>query len=65
MANVSPWFHGEILCHQRLTYIQYSRYVHETVNLPPFCMADSPNLAKSCNLTISAQTEALPLRAQR
>jgi hypothetical protein len=36
-ANVSPWFHGESLCHQRLTYIQYSRYVYETVTLPPFC----------------------------
>jgi hypothetical protein len=44
--------HRESLCHQRLTYIQYIRYVHETVNLPPFGMADSPNLAKSCSLTI-------------
>eukprot|EP01049_Picozoa_sp_SAG25_P010327 SAG25_NODE_1119_length_3893_cov_4.745124_1_plen_130_part_00 len=51
-ANVSPWSRWESLCYQRLTYIQYSRYVHETVTLPPFCMADSPNLAKSCSLAI-------------
>eukprot|EP01047_Picozoa_sp_COSAG01_P072614 COSAG01_NODE_11593_length_1897_cov_18.651835_2_plen_89_part_00 len=51
-ANVSPWFHGGNMCYQRLTYIQYSRYVHETVTLSPFCMADSPNLAKSCSLAI-------------
>ena len=36
-ANVSPWSLWESLCHQRLTYIQYSRYVYETVTLPPFC----------------------------
>jgi hypothetical protein len=40
-ANVSPWLHGESLCQQRLTNIQYSRYVHETMTLPPCCMADS------------------------
>jgi hypothetical protein len=33
----------ESLCYQRLTYIQHSRYVYETVTLPPFCMADSPS----------------------
>eukprot|EP01047_Picozoa_sp_COSAG01_P006633 COSAG01_NODE_243_length_20572_cov_24.956137_5_plen_232_part_00 len=25
------------MCHQRLAYIQYSRYVYETPNLSPFC----------------------------
>jgi hypothetical protein len=44
---------GKILCYQRLTNIQCSRrYVYETPNLPLFCMADSPNLAKSCSLAI-------------
>jgi hypothetical protein len=51
-ANASPQLYGEILCQQRLTNIQYSRYVYGTPNLPPFCLADSPNLAKSCSLTI-------------
>eukprot|EP01047_Picozoa_sp_COSAG01_P067015 COSAG01_NODE_9372_length_2464_cov_5.895560_4_plen_193_part_00 len=42
------------MCQQRLAYIQYSRYVYETPNLSPFCVADSPNLAKSCSLAILA-----------
>eukprot|EP01047_Picozoa_sp_COSAG01_P000509 COSAG01_NODE_10_length_42970_cov_93.010007_5_plen_113_part_00 len=56
-ANVSPQLFWESLCHQRLTYIQYSRYVYGTPNLPPFCLTDSPNLAKSCTLAILAESD--------
>jgi hypothetical protein len=60
-ANVSPQLFWKSLCHQRLTNIQYSRYVYGTPNLSPFCMADSPNLAKSCSLAILAAQYSLLL----
>jgi hypothetical protein len=38
--------------HVKPVYRLLSHYVHETATLPPFCMADNPNLAKSCSLAI-------------